>query len=827
MIKQSLLLASVATWAFAPSHALAQDQTPEPSLSDDQTDEPETNTDDDNVIVVTGLKRDQAFVDVPVSVQVFGEELIEDAGITRPEDFLALTPNVAFQTSNNAGEFFINIRGQTSVRQSEGAVAIVIDGVQLATQNEFNGELFDIEQIEILKGPQGALYGRNAAAGALIIRTKEPTDTFEGMVRGRYGNWNSAKLDASVGGPIIPGSLRFRLSGSIRDTDGPYQNIATGENVMRATEQIGRFRMIWDDGGPTTVDFRLNGSEFEGGAIAFNAQVIGSTQGGVPVTEIDTDDTSLPFTADVPGDNLQTKYSSAIKIDHDFEWATFTSVSSYSRIIDRYQAKNFPYGSFSFPGNEFVSDALSPGLDLNILAAFGDNTQRFRIDNEAFIQEFRLTSPGDQRLRWQIGFFYLNSDRDFTTEQGLNGRLQTDAMGNLLPPFVIQGTTIGAPVAPVERLLIGGGAILPTRGIDGPETSNGTLNFDMNSFGAENFAPFGNIQYDITDDIEFQVALRYDIENRDVTTLTPDIPNPFFGIAPGAPAATYNLCVANTGRTADECFEDRTFRQLQPKVTLTYKFPSGNGSVFANYGRSFKSGGFNPIGTRAVLVQGLPDILVEDSYDKEVSDSFEIGFKSQFLNRRITVNGAVFYTEVENAQQFEFFPTGGIQAISQIAQTEIFGAEIDINARVTDSLTLFAGAGFIDDEITDIDSQDPADRADIIGNRIPFVPDYNINAGFQLNQPISDNLELIARGEYTRTGTIWYDQRNAVNTERSPIDLVNARLGIGNDTLEFALWSRNLFDEDYNSDAVVILPVAHAVFRAPDRSYGVEARYKF
>lgn len=817
-------LCSVAVLALAVTPSLARAQSGEREASASQTAEPEVQG---NTIVVTGLKRDQAFVDVPVSVAVFDAEAIESAGITRPQDFLALTPNVSIQTSNHAGEFFVNIRGQTSVRQSEGAVAVVIDGVQLATQNEFNGELFDIEQIEVLKGPQGALYGRNAAAGAIVIKTKAPTDTLEGSIRAIYGNWETTNLAASISGPVIEDKLRFRVAASLRDTDGPFRNINTGENVMRATEKIGRLRLIWDEGGPTMVDLRLNASEVKGGAIAFNAQVVGSTQGGVTTTVIDTDDTSLPFTADVPGNNLQTKWSTALKIDHEMDWATLTSVTSYNTIIDRYQAKNYPYGAWNFAGNSFVSDALSPGLNLDILAAFGDNTQKFRIENRAFIQEFRLTSPGDRRLRWQVGLFYLNSRRTFITEQGLNGRLRTDANGNLLPPFVIAGTTIGAPVAPVDRLLIGGGSILPTIGIDGPETSNGTLNYDANRYGAENIAPFGNIQYDITNDIELQLALRYDVEKRTIRTLTPNIPNPFFGIAPGAPAATYNLCVANTGRNPEDCKEERTFKQLQPKATLTYKFPSGNGSIFAGYGRSFKSGGFNPIGTRDVLLVGLPNILVQDSYNKEVSDSVEIGFKSQFAGNRIAINGAVFYTRVRNAQQFEFFPTGGIQAISQIKRTRIYGAEIDINARVTDALTLFGGVGYLDDKITDIDSQNPADRAEIIGNRIPFVAKYNVTTGFQLVQPISDSLNLNARGEYNRTGRMWFDQRNQLNTDRSPIDLVNARLGVGNDRWELALWSRNLFNERYNSDAVVILPVAHAVFRAPTRSYGIEANYKF
>lgn len=807
------LSTTVAVIGLMPMAAQAQQQT---TASQEQSD-----------IVVTGLKRDQAFVDVPVAVQVFNEQTITRAGITRPEDFLSMTPNVAFEKSNHAGEFFVNIRGQTSVRQSEGAVAVVIDGVQLATQNEFNGELFDIQQIEVLKGPQGAIYGRNAAAGAIVITTKAPTDDFEGEVRASYGNWNSGKVSGSVGGPIIPGILRFRLSGSLSDTDGSYTNINTGEKVMRSKEQLARLRLIWDAGDDTTVDFRASGSHLTGGAIAFNSQVVGTTQGGVLVTEISTNDTSLPYTPDVRGENRQDKWNVALKVDHDLGGATLTSVTSYSSIVDQYQAKNYPYGAWTFAGNSFVTDALSPGTYLDALAVFGDNTQRFRISNRSFIQEVRLTSSSDQSFRWQVGFYYLKSKRNFITEQGLNGRLSRDANGNLLPPFVMSGTTIGAPVPPIDRLLIGGGLILPTRGIDGPDTNNGTVNYDRNAYTARNIAPFANVQYDVTDSFEVQLAARYDMERRSVRTQTPDIANPFFGVAPGAPAATYNLCVAYTGRAAADCHEKRTFKQLQPKATVTYKFPDKRGSIYASYGRSFKSGGYNPIGTRAVLLQGLPNILVQDSYDKEVADSFEIGFKAALFDRRVNLNGAVFHTKVKNAQQFEFFPTGGIQAISQIKKTRINGAELDINARVTDTLTLFGGAGYIDDKITDIDSQDPNDRADIIGNRIPFVPDWTLSGGFQLVQPISETLNLLARADYTYTGRVWYDQRNLANTDRSPVNLVNARLGVGGEKWELALWSKNLFNQKYNSDAVVILPVAHAVYRAPDRSLGIEGRLEF
>jgi hypothetical protein len=154
-------------------------------------------------------------------------------------------------------------------------------------------------------------------------------------------------------------------------------------------------------------------------------------------------------------------------------------------------------------------------------------------------------------------------------------------------------------------------------------------------------------------------------------------------------------------------------------------------------------------------------------------------------------------------------------------------AAADINARVTDTLTIYGGYGLADSKITDIDSLLPADRAAIIGNRIPFAADYNVTAGAQLLQPLTGALKLLARADYTRSGSIWYDQRNAPNTRRDPIDLVNARLGLQTDRWELVVWTKNLLDKSYNSDAVVILPVAHAVFRAPGRSYGLEAKVKF
>lgn len=822
MNKAGIFFASVAVIAIWPVSAQAQ----EASGSAPQS---EKTASEAGEIIVTGLKRDQAFIDVPVSVQVFNEAAITRAGITRPQDFLSQTSNITFIQSNHAGEAFVNVRGQTSVRQSESAVAVVIDGVPLATQNEFNGELFDIQQIEVLKGPQGAIYGRNAAAGAIIITTKAPTDDFEGSVLGSYGNWNSAKASFSASGAIIPGTLRVRLSGAINKTDGDFRNIETGEYSMRSEESLARLRFDWIVSDKLNVDLRFNISRLIGGGIAANAQGPGIVLGGIP-SPVNGNATGLPFVTDVPGYNRQDKFSTSLKLDADLDFATITSVTSYNQIADNYQAKLFPY-----------VNTASSSSDSGLGILFGDKTQKYRIANKAFAQEIRLTSNDSGSFRWQIGGYFLDSERTFHTEEGYNGRvpLNPDGSPNTGPfgsGFVpnpnglVRGdaSSLGLPTR-WDRILIGGGAIAPTLGIDGLASSNPTSSYDIAVYKARNFAPFANAQFDFTESLELGVAARYDIERRSVRNITPTDVNPFTG-------ASFNNCVAIFNVALDQCNRKRTFKQLSPKATLTYKLPNGNGSIFASWGKSFKSGGFNSIGTRERTIRGATVgdvsreeaealVFVQDDYDKEVADSYEIGFKSRLFDRRVNLNGAVFLTNVRNAQQFIFFPASSIQAVQTIDKVRNKGFEFDINGNVSDALSLFAGFGYVDSKIKKYAAQPTS-----VGNRAPYVSNYNLSVGAQLNQPITDTLELVARGEYNRTGSLWFDAPNTPNTKREAVGIVNARLGLANERWELTAWSRNLLDRNYRMESVVLVTgigVFNPGFEAFGRSFGLEGRVKF
>src|SRR5882757_10678595 len=164
-------------------------------------------------VVVTARKRDESVRDVPITESVFTQQAIESAGIQKPGDFIKLVPNMTLVETQNAGNSFVVVRGISQARNSEPSVAVLVDGVLETNPAEFNQELFDIAQIEVLKGPQGALYGRNAIGGAIIIRTQDPSDEFEGNVRVGVGNGSSKRAQIAASGPIAgTDTLRYRAS---------------------------------------------------------------------------------------------------------------------------------------------------------------------------------------------------------------------------------------------------------------------------------------------------------------------------------------------------------------------------------------------------------------------------------------------------------------------------------------------------------------------------------------------------------------------------------------------------------------------------------------
>jgi iron complex outermembrane receptor protein len=720
---------------------------------------------DDAEIVVTATKRNESLTKVPIQVTVVTGAQIAQAGIVRPQDFLISTPNVTF-IDEGTGDSFTNVRGQTSVRNSDPNVAVVIDGVPLSSLKQFNQDLFNIEQIEVLKGPQSALYGRNAAAGAIVITTKRPTEDLEGSVLASYGSWNTARGQAQLSGPLTD-TLKFSVAGSFRDTDGPFTNITTGEKPYRLKTALGQARLLFEPTDRLTMDFKISGHNTRGGSTALQSQFIGLPIGGKPVNELDADRTDLPFVTNVEGKLKEHLVSASLLIDYDLGFAKLTSVTAADKLYQFFGGDSPPY----------LADSGTPG----------STVQGYTYRDKNFSQEFRLTSNNAQRFRWQIGAYYLNFRRGQISE------LNQDLTG-VLPP---------------------------TDGIDlpGSQVLGATVSYAREKYRTTSMAPFASVQFDITPHTRLSVAGRYDIEKRRVRELAPDAINPATG-------ANYNLCVASTGLSLDQCRLKRTFKQFEPKVSLSQDIGKA-GSVYASYGKGFKSGGFNPLGSRAALLAVAPpgsEVFVQDQFDKEVSTSYEIGTKLRLFERALTFNAAVFSTEVKGAQQFEFFPSAGLQTTTSIDKVKLRGFEFDFTLQVPNGgPRFFGGYGYTDGEVKEF-AANPAYE----GNRSPNTIKYNLSLGATQTVDLGGDLKLVPLVTYSRLGSIWWDVANTAGTRRSPVNLVDARLSLrGGDSWDVSVFGKNIFNKKYNRSVLPLLGVFALTSRAETRFIGLEGRYNF
>jgi iron complex outermembrane recepter protein len=262
---------------------------------------------------------------------------------------------------------------------------VLVDGVLETNPAEFNKELFDIRQIEVLKGPQGALYGRNSIGGAILIRTKDPGDELEGQVRLGYGNGNSIRAQAGIGGPVGDSeTLKFRASLSYLDTDGFLKNEYLGDKADPSRDISGRARLIWAPNEDFTADLRFAGSQLDTRALYF--VIPRADENNVFSIVQDANNVTTPITLDNPGVNTRDMYTGSLKMDFKTSAGTLTSVSAYNSTEELLTGDAFDFRpatkSFFYT---FLPIVGGPATDLN---------QSQYLDLKTFSQELRLTSPG-------------------------------------------------------------------------------------------------------------------------------------------------------------------------------------------------------------------------------------------------------------------------------------------------------------------------------------------------------------------------------------------------------------------------------------------------
>jgi iron complex outermembrane recepter protein len=718
-------------------------------------------------IIVTARKRDEVLLDVPVVVSAYNAQEIESAGILRPQDFIALTPNMTMVQTQNQGTSFIVVRGISQARNSEPSVAVLIDGVLMANPSQFNQELFDIESIEVLKGPQGALYGRNAIGGAVIIRTREPGDEIGGSVMAGYDSGPGYRARASVGGPIGGSdTFKFQLSGSYLDTDGYIDNPFLGEEADPFKDVSGRAKLIWEPNDGLRADLRFSISQVDTQALYFN------------ITE-QADDTSLPVRVNNRGENERDLMSASLKLDFAVGGGTLTSVTAYDTLEELLTGDQFDF--LPIGGSVWTLFGIPPG----------DQAQHQWLDVEAVSQEIRYTSPAEQRVRWILGAYAIATDRFISTGNVWD-------IGDGIVPAVKE-----TPLAPWT----------------GPGSTDRQLTFLSDSQDNFAWALFGELAFDITDRLEASLALRYDNDERENTTETPQgfIPASINCdlVAPGTPCAS-------TGDVRTE-----TWEELQPKVTLRFK-PNDDVTTYIGYSRGFRSGGFNQTGVGSApnpfgLLNGIDDL-----FDEETADTYEAGVKARFAEGRVMTGASVYYTKAEGSYFFVFDPGTSTQNLGNLGEVDYKGLELEIQGQVNDNIELYARGGWTDSEIKESER-----AATDVGNQAPLVSEYTVNLGANLRFPLgSGTSTFFIRPDFQIIGDTWWYPDNF--TRRSPVELLNLRAGIDSERWSVVAWSRNLLDEDYNAEwspGPFGFPspgqTNNFVFKAQPQVWGVDFTYRF
>jgi iron complex outermembrane receptor protein len=715
-------------------------------------------------IVVTARKRDESLQAVPVTEDAFSEQTIQSAGIESPRDFVAMVPNMTLVEVQNVGNSFITIRGISQARNSEPSVAVLVDGVLEPNPYEFDQELTDIKQIEVLKGPQGALYGRDAIGGAIIINTADIADHFEGEGKVGIGNGLSEKAQVAVSGPIdAAGTLKYRASLNFYNTDGYLENTFLDRKADPYKDYSGRMRLLWKPTDQFSADLRVYRDRVDTTAYYY---VIPRDDEANVFSTFTTAPNANDVTSPIQNNNLGTDHrditDTALKLDYNIGYGTFTATSDFNRTkeIDTGDAYDFRPVATSIAFNDFFT-FVPPALGGSL-----DESQSQFIDVKTYSQELRFTSVKTDGFAWIAGAYYIHTDRFIST-------------GNL----VDRGD--GVPAVYQTPL------VDPTN----PFATNTNVTFLSDSQRNNAWAVFGDATYDFNSQWELDAAIRYDRDMRQNTTDTPAA----FLTGAHIPAVTGEV-------------RDVTFDAAQPKGTLRYT-PTDNLTFYGGWSRGFRSGGFNQTGV-GTIAAATGHLGVHDIFQAEIADTYEVGMKSQFLNRRLGVNVALYHTDSRNGYFFYFDATSSTQNLGNLNAT-YKGAELELTAKATDFLDLYANFGFTDGRITAM--QDPT----VIGNKPPLLTKNTVNAGFQFHEPIGNGLNGVLRLDYQEIGRTWWDPYDL--TSRDPVNLIDLRAGVESDRWSVTAWSKNLTNKIYDAE----FSTGGFLWRALPRRYGVDFAFKF
>jgi len=733
---QLLSLVNIALALSMPAMASAQDTVPE-------------DVDSASTIIVTAQKREQSLQDVSASVTAVGADLLATNQIDTIEDLQQLVPSITIGNDFNQAKIFIRgVGANTSTTGSSPGVALHVDGVVIARAEAQLTSLFDLERVEVLRGPQGSLYGRNAVGGSINLITAKPTADFSGYARGTYGNYNAYSIEAAIAGPITD-SIRFRIAGKTDDRDGFGENPFTGVDVDNLQRRMIRAQLqfLFSE----AIDFTVSGEYFNqddnSGAIKVRQAAFPTVARLQPLG----DGGIAPGRRDLAGD-----FPPSVKTD------TFSFTGTLNiKLSDEVTVTNIAnYRDFE---TALIQD-LDGSQIVNSLPTTGRATtvQQRRIDSVQYSNEFQV-KYSSAAVNGVLGLFYFHERQKPSDNVGL-----APNTGMLQNIQAIATRPVGLNGAPPNPALIGSISLAEAlaqcrlepdlSGTIAPQRVCAT-----SSLGTDAFAAFGQVNIDLGEAIGFngftlKIGGRYSLE--DVDSRNPSIIIAANGAGP----------IIQT--TSEFTYRRRSFSDFTPDLGLTWE-PTRDLLFYYTYAEGFKAGSGENAAGSTVIVR------------PESVRSHEIGVKSEFFNKRLALNISAYSYKLDDLQINKTLGGGaaGFTTVFQnAARTSAKGIELDFFARPIDIFRISGGVSYTDSQYKDFETLDPLNPVNV--NQPAGTPRYNplLPSGVLLNPALPRNDLVDAFGG--PCGTDLY-------TNLAPCNIQLA----GNATRNSPKWAYNLHTE--------------------------------
>ncbi len=710
-------------------------------------------------LVVTTRKREESLQDVPLSVAAFTAEDLTRQGILSISDLSLSTPGLSIEQQTGGGFATPVIRGMAQNVISgdlsyDNNVGIFVNGVYQSGRNTVDLDLIGIERVEVARGPQSALYGRSTFAGAINYVFADPTDEFQGEVSGTIGSDEDYGVTADIGGPIVANTLKARLSLGYREFDGTFKNLAGGDNLQGYESFSAAGAVVFTPNDQFTAT--INGL-YSDRTSDQDAQFLVDLNCGADL-EVPPNATYYCGDISAQGDvglspEGRTKseveqYS--LKLEYELDSVILTSLTSYTEAT--YDA---------ITDRDYGAASLGTGLTFPVLFAGDvDGHQVFAhagSTSEDFAQELRIESNNTEGYSWMLGAYYFDSETSTDTQAAV-GRVNP---GDVIIAFPALLFAVDDPVAEKEPFNI----------------------FDANT---EAWAIYGSVSWDITDQLTLTGEARYTHEEKDTHV-------------------TWNFVAV------DEMFDD-SYNFISPRVILDYK-PNDEMMFYVSAAKGIRSGGINGRVCGACTPAQQAD---ERFFDTEENWTYELGAKTAWLDGDLILNGAVYYTDWKDTQLPSLNADNfGTHVNNVDGGVEVWGLELDAIAQLSEMVTVTAGYAYSDPEFKSgtLDAS-VTSSCGALGDLCDLVTPYPIGPAIVGGNTLGrvaqhqGTVGIIFNGQMANTGWDWYAQTNvnyqSENYARSinaltygERTLVNMRAALQNENIEFALWAKNLFDEEY------------------------------